>query len=185
MIIGFCGLAGAGKSTAALHLVEAAGAQRVRFAGPLKDMMRALGLTDREVDGDLKERPCDLLGGKTPREAMQTIGTEWGRDMISPDLWVGAWSRRAAPLLAEGVSLIVADDVRFLNEAAAIWALGGKVCMVRRPGAGSAVSSGHPSEALRFPWDFEIVNDGDLERLHAQAETLAALLCKKREVAHV
>jgi hypothetical protein len=61
MTVALTGLAGSGKSTAALHLVNRHGFERVRFAGPLKAMVRALGLTDREIDGDLKEVPCGLL----------------------------------------------------------------------------------------------------------------------------
>jgi hypothetical protein len=60
-IIAFTGLAGSGKSTAAKHLCTRHGFERVRFAGPLKDMMRALGLTEREIEGDRKESPCALL----------------------------------------------------------------------------------------------------------------------------
>jgi len=184
MIIGFCGLAGAGKTTAALHLVETRGFVRERFAGPLKAALLALGLTEREVDGDLKEAPCAMLAGKTPRQAMQLLGKEWGRDLISPDLWVDAWGRRVDQRAAD----VVVDDVRFVNEAAAIWARGGKVVMLRRHGAGSTSGGGHASEALGFPWDYEIHNDGDVGRLQAQVETLAALLRGRgetRKAAHV
>lgn len=60
-VIGLSGLARSGKSTAAAHLVSHHGYVRVRFADPLKAMAKALGLTDAEVDGDLKERPCAKL----------------------------------------------------------------------------------------------------------------------------
>jgi len=55
--IGFCGPAGAGKSTAAERLMLRWQFQRVRFAGPLKAMMLALGLDPAQVDGDRKEEP--------------------------------------------------------------------------------------------------------------------------------
>lgn len=142
-IIALTGLAGSGKSTAAMHMVEHHGFHRVRFAGPLKDMMRALGLTEREIEGDRKEVPCDLLGGKTPRYAMQTIGTEWGRRLVHPDLWVRAW-QKAVDALPAGVPVVV-DDCRFPNEAAAVCAAGGVLVRVRRPGAGKG-AAGHSSE---------------------------------------
>jgi hypothetical protein len=60
-LIAFTGLAGSGKSTAAEHLVQAHQFTRLRFAGPIKAMCRALGLTEEQVDGGQKEVPCDLL----------------------------------------------------------------------------------------------------------------------------
>lgn len=150
-IVAFTGLAGAGKSTAALHLVNHRGFERVRFAGPLKAMMAALGCTAAEIDGDHKELPCDLLGGKTPRWAMQTIGTEWGRKLIDSELWVRAW-RAAVDRLPAGTPVVV-DDCRFPNEAEAIRAAGGLLVRIERPGAGTAStheSEQHQIEAVRI-----------------------------------
>jgi hypothetical protein len=50
--------------------------RQVKFAGPLKSMCMALGLTEAHIEGHLKEVPCELLCGQTPRHAMQTLGTE-------------------------------------------------------------------------------------------------------------
>jgi hypothetical protein len=60
-IIGLAGLPGAGKSAAADRLIEKHGFERVKFSGPLKDMVRALGFNDREIEGDLKETPSYKL----------------------------------------------------------------------------------------------------------------------------
>lgn len=158
-LIAFTGLAGSGKSTAAQHLVKNHGFQRLRFAGPLKDMMRALGLTEAEIEGDRKEMPCDLLGGKTPRYAMQTIGTEWGRDIIAPDLWIRAFNAALAKVPADVP--VVVDDCRFPNEADAIIAAGGVLVRVVRPGAGAG-ASGHSSEGQPLPVVGEIQNDVSL-----------------------
>lgn len=147
-VIAFTGLAGSGKSTAALHLVKNHGFERVRFAGPLKAMLAALGCTPAEIDGDRKEVPCDLLGGKTPRHAMQTLGTEWGRDLIAPDLWIRAWEAACAKVLAG--KPIVVDDCRFPNEAEAIRRAGGVIVQIKRPGAGTT-AAGHVSEAHHLP----------------------------------
>jgi hypothetical protein len=169
-IIAFTGLARAGKSTAALRLVEAHGFHRVRFAGPLKDMMRALGLTEAEIEGAFKETPCALLCGKTPRLAMQTIGTEWGRDIIGADVWVNAW-RRAVDRLAEGCPVVI-DDCRFPNEAEAIMAAGGVIVRVESPRAGT-VDAGHSSEAHRLPATLTIDNAGTLDDFFAAVDALA------------
>lgn len=170
-IIGLAGKIGAGKTTAAQYLVEKHGFERIRFAGPLKNMMLALGLTSDEVDGILKEQPCDLLGGKTPRFAMQTIGTEWGRDIIDEKLWIRAW-RRAVETTTHGAWIVV-DDVRFPNETAIIRELGGVLIRVDRDGqAGEATA--HSSEALAFDCDFVIKNDGTIDQFKQQVETAMA-----------
>jgi len=160
-VIAFTGLAGAGKSTAAMHLVERHGFERIRFAGPLKAMMAALGLSQAEIDGNRKEEPCELLGGKTPRFAMQTIGTEWGRQLIHPDLWIRAW-RAAVDRLPAGVPVVV-DDCRFPNEAEAVKAAGGVCVRIERPGAGTA--SKHESEQHQLPAIFTIYNNVSVEDL--------------------
>lgn len=153
IIIGFCGKAGAGKSTAAAYLARTYGFERVRFAGPLKAMLAALGCSPDEIDGSAKELPCDLLGGRTPRQAMQTLGTEWGRHLVTPDLWTRAWIRAA-----EGKSLVVADDVRFANEADLIRGRGGIVVEIFGDEAGSSSGAGHVSERMAFAPDLRIFN---------------------------
>ena len=169
MIIGFCGPIGAGKTTCARHLEASHGFRRVRFAGPLKDMLRALGLTDEELDGHLKEQPCDLLGGQTPRRAMQTLGTEWGRALIHPDLWVLAWLHAI-----KDYPQVVVDDVRFPNEVETIRAAGGMVILVERPGFTAETT--HPSESHRLRFDFTVRNDVPLETLHERVDQMLELL---------
>lgn len=167
-VIAFTGLAGAGKSTAAMHLVKSRGFERVRFAGPLKAMMAALGLTPAEIDGDRKELPCELLGGETPRYAMQTLGTEWGRNLIDSNLWIRAW-RAAVDRLPAGQPVVV-DDCRFPNEAAAIQAVGGFLVKIERPGAGTA--SVHESEQHALPFVRILHNTLDERNLREQVDVL-------------
>lgn len=147
-LVGLAGPAGVGKSTVAqalcsltrsAHLPEF---KRLHFAGPIKDMLRALGLTDAQVDGDQKETPCDLLGGMTPRWAMRKLG-DWGR-AIDPDFWVRPTMHRAERELVAGYGVVV-DDVRFDNEATAIVKLGGIVVQLTRHGV--QASHEHASEA--------------------------------------
>lgn len=187
-VIGLAGRAGAGKSTVARRLVEEWGASRHPFAAPLKNMLLRFledqGLDHetarRMVDGDLKEAPSDHLGGRSPRAAMQSLGTEWGRG-LAPSLWVDAWRRaiedRPWPKAVDGRTvLIVADDVRFPNEVAAIRATGGVVIRIDRPGVGLTGRAGdHPSEAgdIGAP-DMVLVNDGDLERLCIRVDAIAS-----------
>lgn len=143
-LIGLVGYQRAGKTTTAKLLVQEHAYQWTRFAGPLKDMLRQIGLNDHELDGHLKNEPCALLGGKTPVQVMQTLGTEWGRKMVYADLWLDTWKRQVDDQLNLGCRVVV-DDVRFANEAAAVRDLGGELWLVERPGFVRA--SEHESEA--------------------------------------
>jgi hypothetical protein len=160
-IIGIAGYAGSGKSTVADTLVKEHGFERIKFADGLKDMLRALGLSDGWIEGELKEQPCPLLLGRSPRHAMQTLGTEWGRQCIGEDFWVNYWSMRVKGRLnASMTSRIVVDDVRYPNELAAVEKLSGHLWWVSRPGV--RPSSYHSSEhGLADYLDrFEVINNG-------------------------
>lgn len=115
-IIALCGRRYSGKTTAAKYIVENLGYTRLRFADRLKKMLVTLGLTEREIDGDLKGCACEVLGGQTPRHAMVTLGTEWGRNMIHPDIWVNALHRDMTAMVNDGHDKFVIDDLRFLSE---------------------------------------------------------------------
>lgn len=140
-IIALTGHKFCGKSTAGKVLINDFGYVRIRFADKLKAMLYKLGLTIAQVEGDEKEVPCDLLLGKTPRYAMQTLGTEWGRGMIGGNIWVAA---TFAAMSRIDKKLIVIDDCRFLNEAKAVSEVGGHIVRIVRPGYGEG--DGHASE---------------------------------------
>lgn len=170
LIIGLCGPAKSGKSLAAQYLINNHGFERVRFAGPLKAMLTALGLTHDEIEGPLKERPCALLGGKTPRHAMITLGTEWGREMIDPDLWVNAWLA-SVERVPTGKPVVI-EDCRFPNEANAIRFLDGLlVRLVRRV---AIVPTTHISEAENFTPDLRVENNGTPDELCDKLDKLIA-----------
>ena len=128
LLIGLHGPKHCGKSTVAQAYSSAFGAERRRFAGKLKAMLRTLGLTEAQVDGDEKELPCALLGGKTPRYAMLTLGDDWGRCMIDEDIWC-----RTSAAGSEG-RLVIFDDVRQVNEATALIEAGGIIIQLQREG---------------------------------------------------
>lgn len=159
MLIGIIGGKGQGKSTIARHLWRDHGFAVVKFADPLKDMLTAIGLRLDELEGDLKETPCALLCGKTPRFAMQTLGTEWGRDQIDPRFWEALWRDATRRTFSYGLD-VVTDDVRFPNEMQAVRDLGGHLLRVVRPGA--RTDDSHASEAIAVPADWEVptfIND--------------------------
>ena len=183
-LIGITGAKGSGKSSVANILTNSRGFVRLRYADALKRMLRTMGLTYEHIDGDLKNEPCDLLGGKTPRWAMQSLGTEWGRKLITNDLWVNIVRQEIIDTCKQKPEVkIVIDDVRYPNEVASIAELGGSLWRVRRPdveprvtplGLWFARRGWHPrihsSEAYwrDFVANAVIPNDGNLHELKAQ-----------------
>lgn len=168
MIVGLTGLAASGKTTATEALcVAKPNFVRLKFAGPLKDMLAVLGLTRAHLEGELKNEPLDILCGKTPRYAMQTLGTEWGRNTLGDNIWVRVLQEKARGLMLRGYSVVV-DDVRFPNEVEGVKRMGGIVVRVTRPL--SVIGMVHDSErhVLQLPVDHEIHNDGTAEELGQQ-----------------
>jgi hypothetical protein len=165
-VVAFTGVAGSGKSTATKYLVERHGYTLVKFAGPLKDMMRAIGFGDEELEGDLKETANIVLFGKTPRHAMQTLGTEWGRNCIHPDFWVGLWEDRVLGVL-NGGGRVVVDDCRFQNEAKFIRKHGGDIYKIEGRGG---IAGNHQSERGCGDQDLVIANIGAVGDLHGKIE---------------
>ena len=143
MIIGLAGRKGSGKSTVAEILKEKYGYRRLSFATPLKDMIMAMGVTEDEIFNlDLKEKPIERFGGRSPRELLQLLGTEFARNMVCQDVWVKAVEARI-----ESNDQIVIDDVRFPNEAEMIREKGGKIIRVTRMGQELGMIDTHASEA--------------------------------------
>jgi hypothetical protein len=173
-VIALVGNAGAGKSTVADYMISAYGYHRVKFAGPLKNMLRAIGLDNEEIEGSKKEQPCDLLCGKTPRHAMVTLGTEWGRDLIGQDFWTGLWEEEVCAHLNSGLRVVV-DDCRFPNELAAVKRRGGVAWRIVRPSHEGSSLPGHRSEGAlsEFYGDMRaIANSGWVEDLHAKVKQI-------------
>ena len=156
-IVGLCGLATAGKSTAAAAFY---GFERASFAAPIRAMLGAIGLTADDMGERGKNYPLPWLGGKTPRQLMQSLGTEWGREHVSPDIWLSLAERRISQAREVRKPGIVFDDVRFDNEARLIHVMGGKVLRIERDGL--APSMTHASERGVSPElvDGTIVNTG-------------------------
>ena len=142
-LIAFCGLAGSGKTTAADYLDDAYDYKRISFATPIRDMLRAIGVSEYHLT-DGKEEPCPELMGRTARHALQTLGCGWARDQIDTDFWVNISRSRIKAALAAG-NRVVIDDCRFDNEADMIRAIGGTVVVLHRDG--HVRKSTHVSEA--------------------------------------
>jgi len=120
------------------------------------------------VDGKLKETPSHLLGGHSPRYAMQVLGTEWGRDLMAQDIWRKILLSKVSRCVSEGHSVVV-DDLRFENEAEALKEFGFTVISVKRPGTMFTVEK-HSSEQQIITYDRILLNNGPVEKLHADLD---------------
>lgn len=165
-LIAFAGYAGSGKDAAA----DLVGWPKRAWAEPvyratlalnpwvfsegryLRDLVRAIGW-----DRAKREHP-------EVRGWIQRVGTEAGRGIHGPDCWVR---------LADLTPPCCFVGTRFANEAQAVWAAGGRVVWVARPGVGPA--NEHASEHGLSPGgcDYVLRNDGTLEDL---AESVRVML---------
>lgn len=124
----------------------------------------------------------------TPRKLMQLIGTEAGREIIHPNIWVNALfsdyvrgnqGYDEAQLPVEKYPNWIIPDVRFENEAKAIKDRGGVLIRIeRKPWLRFGVERGetrvkskkelHPSETSLDDyedWDYVIYNNWSMEKL--------------------
>ena len=103
-LVGITGRAGAGKSFVAARLTDY---ELVSFATPLKVMAAQFLIQNYDYSKqdvlffmNNKRRKIPELG-VTMRHLLQTLGTEWGRKLIDPFIWVNIAADRIAKVLDE------------------------------------------------------------------------------------
>ena len=178
-----------GKTAASQRLCDMHGYVPVKFAGALKYMLFMLyqyttgadnSTTFEYLEGKHKNTPIEWAGGKSMRHMMQTLGTEWGRSQVDPELWVEITKKRIINLVAAGGSVVV-DDMRFENEFQMISELPLVTSLVRieRPDVEKAYKGGHGSEGLLegMPFGQTIVNEGSLKKFNHQITDLLLHMC--------
>ncbi|MGW2863105.1 deoxynucleotide monophosphate kinase family protein [Streptomyces sp. NPDC001205] len=178
-LIGLSGAARAGKDELGRALVER-GWQRKAFADKVRDFLYQINpwLPDDEINGSYQlADEVDRYGWEqvkeghpAVREALQRCGTEAGRHVLGPDVWVNALFQDEQDWDAP----VVITDVRFPNEAQAIKDRGGLVVEVRRPKQILINGADHISENALKDWDFDVIvlNTGTIEDLHKSATCL-------------
>jgi hypothetical protein len=135
-ILDLVGATGTGKTTLARRLVRDHDFVDFHVGRPLKDMLRVLGLSEEDVNGSSEQRarPQMLLGGKSARYALSTLGTDWGRNMITPQLWPNAVKLRVHNHLnGANPAPVVIDDLRFPDDWAIVKQFHGLILTIRRP----------------------------------------------------
>lgn len=108
------------------------------------------------------------------RRLLQVLGTEVGREMINPDVWVSMAEKRILGYLSEGRSVVI-TAMRFPNELDMLERLGGTSIWIDRPDEARGVHtevSAHASETSVQASQFEYIlrNGGTLEDLYEKGE---------------
>lgn len=169
MLLGLYGAAGCGKDTLANEILNYDSYERYRFADPLKNMLRQFHIPDNTwEDREAKEKIIPWLG-VSPRYLAQTLGTEWGRELVNPDIWVILAKGRWHHINADGKGRMVIPDVRFANEAKWIKEAGGLVIQIVRSETLVIDNKGHAEDEhpLRPEFvDAAILNDGTVKEMY-------------------
>jgi hypothetical protein len=198
MIVGLVGFIGSGKGTVG-DILEQKGFIKDSFAKPFKDACsvmfgwpREMLEGDTEVSRKWREEPdvywSEKFGNEfSPRLALQLMGTEAGRNVFHPDIWVISLLNRA-----RGKDVVV-TDVRFKNEIKYIQDNGGIVIRIKRgeepewydlakdanDGFGSAAMGMRDKGIHQSEWDwigsdFDMIieNNGTIDDLGKQVDEL-------------
>jgi hypothetical protein len=109
----------------------------------------------------------------TVRQLLQELGTEAMRKNLHENVWVNALMADYHPikLSQDNPSYWLVTDTRFPNEAEAIKERGGLLLRIERPGTSTG---SHASETALddYPFEYVIVNDGDLHDLIRKVKKL-------------
>lgn len=184
MLIGLVGKAMAGKSIAASYLEHVHGFHGAAFADPMRAGLKALLLMqDRDFDPERMEIPIEWIG-QSPRQLLQSLGTEWGRNLVHRHIWVIAMAQKLRPVLRIGNDVVI-SDVRFVDEAEMVHRLGGQIWRIVRPGAETTAHTDHTSEQeqSRILEDATLINDGTQEELfEAIDDALCGWIARGRDL---
>lgn len=179
ILIGLCGPAGCGKDTVARHMSNC-GFHRYTLAAAMKQGLEVmLGVPLSVWDDRVAKEQVIPWIGKSPRQLAQTLGTEWGRNMIQQDLWIRRMLREWDQVRVSTSPRMVVTDVRFDNEAQAIISAGGTVWRVERENV--APVSEHVSEKGVAPALIEgsVKNFGSLDQLEVNTIQWVSFLMKR------
>lgn len=156
-----------GKSTACQILERRYLTQRLSFAAPLKDMLRILLehclLSEETVERyfhQSKEDPIPVLH-KSYRYLARTLGTEWGREVVSSTMWVNIMQNKITRYSGWPGGICI-DDMRFQDELEMLQRNGFKIIQIIRDVDRDPNQDQHASDtALRGFTDFDYVIDNN------------------------
>ena len=194
MVFALSGKAYSGKDTAGKILVEDFGFVRYAFADALKDCALAsdpyvmvnmakvtshspfvrLSSLVQEVGWDEAKKEADV------RRFLQRMGTEMGREIISPTVWIDIVCNKIMRDLPEKV---VITDCRFANEVDGLrnMSINPHVVSIRLERKSASTIKAHSSEELSFRTERVIKNDGFISNLKESLKWLLFVEGQKLE----
>lgn len=166
-----------GKTSAAVLVQELGHNWALRsFATPIKRMvMGLLGGTGTHsayayemVYGPSKDKPIPTLYGLTSRDLQRSLGTGWGRNMVSKQIWVDAMRSQMLTDIYRDGSNVVIDDLRFPEEYKLLEQFGTTFVRIHREGI--TVGKDPATDGLLdgYAFDEVIGNTGTIKQLEEQ-----------------
>ncbi|ARF11099.1 deoxynucleoside monophosphate kinase [Hokovirus HKV1] len=180
LLIGVAGHYGSGKTTVSEYICKNYDFTRLNFAEPVKEICKTIfNFNDQQLYGNLKNQ-IDTKWNITPRQAMQFIGTEFGRQFINnlipiqDNLWVTNLENKIDK--KTDINIII-DDCRLQNEIEMIKKKNGIIIKIERDGY---IGDSHVSESYidSIKGDYLIKNNSTLENLYSQIDTIIKYLNK-------
>lgn len=163
-----------GKTTAARFLVSEYGYSCISFADPLKAMVGTLltcaGHSYDDIQAycaEKKEAEIPVIGASY-RHLARTLGTEWGRELVSSELWVNIAEQK----IIHSPRSICVDDMRFRNELDLLRGKGFKLVRITRE---TDREDSHASDVMLrdfTDWDHVIENNGTIDDFYRKIEAV-------------
>lgn len=96
IVVGVLGPIASGKDTVADMLVDTFGFVKYKFTDPIVDALSTIFKVPASIfeDREFKAKSSDFLMGKSPRDLMKSLGNEWGRNLVDPDIWINRLDSR-------------------------------------------------------------------------------------------
>jgi hypothetical protein len=179
-----------GKSTCVEYLRDKYGFVEVKFAAPIYSMIRELAnnvfleshplLLDDDIEsyitGINKETPWPIIGLST-RQLMQSLGTDWARDMIDKSFWVKVAEPKLVMAQRHNFDVAI-SDLRFPSEIDMLRRHNAIIIRIDRPGV--QYDNPHPSEGLLndVVFDYTIINNGTLDDLKCRIDSVMSKILR-------
>ncbi len=170
-LIGLAGKAGSGKDTLGEYLITKYNIKSYALAEPLKKAASIAFDIPLKCfyNSELKETLVDDWH-MTPRELMQTLGTEYTRDVFRKDIWIRQGHKKWLECQKKNKHYaFLVTDIRFQNDAEWLKNEGGIIIKVKRD---AAKNMDHESE-IGFTEnlvDYVIDNNSSLEEFYKNIE---------------
>lgn len=179
VIIGLAGQARTGKDTAGEYLIGRHAACTYALADPIRRAASEMfGLPYKDFTGDNPNREVkNLFWGYSPREMLQKLGTECGREIFDQEIWL-----KRAEQEFNNVNEIAANpffvitDIRFENEANWIREKGGIVVHIHRNMEESINSHVSEHGINHHSADLTIHNNGTIEEFFRKLDVVVDII---------